>query len=158
MSTALAVIYHNGRPHQAFRVGYEMAARCYSNGAELIENYRAVRERLYARRPAVLRRPRDIIDVATPESDKSGWRINDHDVIVSASAEKHGVFVEQMRGHGRNHYVVAARHEAYYRMRTELGYSLPMIGKAMGGKDHSGVRSAIERYMAELRAAGVAAK
>lgn len=75
--------------------------------------------------------------------------------IIEEVSQKHSIPTAQMRGHTRSRPVVDARWEAYFRISNELGYSLPMIGKAMGGKEHTGVMHGIRRYKALMEAAGL---
>lgn len=106
------------------------------------------------------RAPRDVLIIRTNYSGKHSsqggiWNRLLADQIIDQSAEKHGVFVSQMKGQGRPQPVVNARFEAYYRLSTELGYSLPMIGKAMGNKEHTGVMHGIRRYKERMGTAGI---
>lgn len=68
--------------------------------------------------------------------------------IVDAVAAKHGFDPEQLLGKGRYQDVAAARHEAMFRIRTELKWSLPRIG-ALFHRDHSTVIYALRRHAGE---------
>lgn len=73
--------------------------------------------------------------------------------IVRAVAEKHGIGVHDILGASHHRYIVRARWEAFYRMRTEIKVlgmpmSLPEIGRRLH-KDHTTVLNGIRRYCAE---------
>lgn len=73
--------------------------------------------------------------------------------IVLEVAAQHGVSLPEITGHQRAYNIVRARHEAFYRLKTETQLSLPQIGRKMGGRDHTtvlhGVRKHKERLMEE---------
>lgn len=77
----------------------------------------------------------------------SHWR-----VIVRDVCEKHGVILADLLSIRRNKAVVAARHEAMYRMRHETTLSYPQIGKRMGGRDHSTVVYGVWKHEQRLEA------
>ena len=52
--------------------------------------------------------------------------------IIIAVAGKRRVDVDDMLGPSRDAEYVAARRECYRRLRTELGWSLPRIGRVFG--------------------------
>lgn len=68
--------------------------------------------------------------------------------ILHEVAEKHNISVQDMVSSKRTAHFVLARNEACYRMRSETNLSLPAIGWRMGGRDHTTVMHAIERYVA----------
>lgn len=169
MNTALATISQPNRPHQTFRVGYDMPARKLKTAAEVMANVETVRERLRSpvvpvTVPVCMPRARDVLNVATPPRKPFSavlpfgvrgpamvWRIIEHDAIMNEVAAKHRTSIAQMQGYNRGRDVLKARYESYFRMRNELGYSLPMIGKVMGGKDHTGIMHGILCHEAALR-------
>jgi len=61
-------------------------------------------------------------------------------------AEKHDVSIDDMVSSRRPQKVYNARHEYFYRARCETSASLPQIGRACGGKDHTTVLYGIERH------------
>jgi hypothetical protein len=75
--------------------------------------------------------------------------------IVREVCTKHGVSINDIRSHIRSRPVVAARHEAMYRLRTETGLSLPEIGRRMGGFDHSSTLYAVSKYREILEKYGI---
>lgn len=66
--------------------------------------------------------------------------------IVDEVAKKHGLTMNDMRCRGQNKALVLARHEAMYRAAVETLASLPQIGKALGGRDHTTVIKGILRH------------
>lgn len=66
--------------------------------------------------------------------------------IILETAIKHNIKPEAITGVSRSKPVVEARHEAIWRARKERpDMSLPLIGKAFGGRDHTTVLSAIRK-------------
>ncbi|HEX6872210.1 MAG TPA: chromosomal replication initiator protein DnaA [Micromonosporaceae bacterium] len=76
------------------------------------------------------------------------------DQIMEASAEYFGVSIEELRGNSRSRVLVNARQVAMYLCRELTDLSLPRIGQAFGGRDHTTVMHAdrkIRQQMAERR-------
>jgi chromosomal replication initiator protein len=69
--------------------------------------------------------------------------------IIQECARKHNVTVVEMLSIRRKKGLVVARQEAMYRLYAETSFSLPQIGAALGGRDHTtalhGVRAHAER-------------
>jgi len=85
--------------------------------------------------------------------DGSGPEIT-ADQIMVATAEYFGVSLEDLRGHSRSRVLVNARQVAMYLCRELTDLSLPRIGQAFGGRDHTTVMHAdrkIRQQMAERR-------
>ena len=85
--------------------------------------------------------------------DGSGPEIN-ADQIMAATSEYFGVSLEDLRGHSRSRVLVNARQVAMYLCRELTDLSLPRIGQAFGGRDHTTVMHAdrkIRQQMAERR-------
>jgi chromosomal replication initiator protein len=85
--------------------------------------------------------------------DGSGPEIT-ADQITVATAEYFGVSLEDLRGHSRSRVLVNARQVAMYLCRELTDLSLPRIGQAFGGRDHTTVMHAdrkIRQQMAERR-------
>lgn len=59
--------------------------------------------------------------------------------VVRRVADVFGVEVERLLGRGRSREVVLPRQIAMYLLREEANYSLPQIGEALGGRDHTTV-------------------
>lgn len=66
--------------------------------------------------------------------------------IVEEVIDKHGISFGQLIGRQRSRPLCAARFEAYYRLSQETTLSLPQIGRALGGKDHTSVLHGIRKY------------
>jgi hypothetical protein len=75
----------------------------------------------------------DDIDIDGPEQTIT-WQ-----QIIATVCAKHFVSRAELLGRQRSRRIVAARHEAMYRMSTETTLSLPAIGRRLGGKDHTTV-------------------
>jgi chromosomal replication initiator protein len=85
--------------------------------------------------------------------DGSGPEIN-ADQIMASTADYFGVSLEDLRGHSRSRVLVNARQVAMYLCRELTDLSLPRIGQAFGGRDHTTVMHAdrkIRQLMAERR-------
>lgn len=61
------------------------------------------------------------------------------DQIINTVAHTYGVPIEQMMGRGRSRQVARPRQIAMYLLREETKISLPQIGEALGGRDHTTV-------------------
>jgi chromosomal replication initiator protein len=61
-------------------------------------------------------------------------------------AEKHKMPLAAFRSKSRTVPFINLRHEACYRLSTELGFSLMQIGRLMGNRDHTTVLNAIRRH------------
>lgn len=85
--------------------------------------------------------------------DGTGPEITADQIMVSTS-EYFGVSLEDLRGHSRSRVLVNARQVAMYLCRELTDLSLPRIGQAFGGRDHTTVMHAdrkIRQQMAERR-------
>jgi chromosomal replication initiator protein len=85
--------------------------------------------------------------------DGSGPEITAEQIMAS-TADYFGVSLEDLRGHSRSRVLVNARQVAMYLCRELTDLSLPRIGQAFGGRDHTTVMHAdrkIRQQMAERR-------
>jgi chromosomal replication initiator protein len=85
--------------------------------------------------------------------DGSGPEIT-ADQIMASTSDYFGVSLEDLRGHSRSRVLVNARQVAMYLCRELTDLSLPRIGQAFGGRDHTTVMHAdrkIRQQMAERR-------
>ncbi|GAA4595196.1 chromosomal replication initiator protein [Actinoplanes octamycinicus] len=85
--------------------------------------------------------------------DGAGPEITADQIMVS-TADYFGVSLEDLRGHSRSRVLVNARQVAMYLCRELTDLSLPRIGQAFGGRDHTTVMHAdrkIRQHMAERR-------
>jgi len=65
--------------------------------------------------------------------------------VVDAVADVFGVPTERLLGRDRSHEVALPRQVAMYLLREEINVSLPQIGAALGGRDHTTVMYACEK-------------
>jgi chromosomal replication initiator protein len=65
--------------------------------------------------------------------------------VVNAVADAFGVSVEQLVGSNRSRDIALPRHVAMYLLRKEVNVSLPQIGEAFGGRDHTTVMHACSK-------------
>ncbi len=65
--------------------------------------------------------------------------------VLAAVAEYYHVDIADLTGRSRNKEIVAPRQMAMYLLREETGASLPQIGDALGGRDHTTVMYAHEK-------------
>ena len=79
---------------------------------------------------------------------------DDADAVVEEVAREFGVSVEQLCGLSRRREVVHARHVAMYVLRDDRGLSFPVIGRTLGGRDHTTVLRAVERMRASIARSG----
>ncbi len=67
-------------------------------------------------------------------------------IITKSVAVKHRLTVNDIKGPFRRKEIVEARHEAFYRLRTETTMSYPAIGRFLGGKDHTTVLNGVSKH------------
>jgi chromosomal replication initiator protein len=72
------------------------------------------------------------------------------DQVINAVADYYRVSVDDLKGRGRNKEVVTPRQMAMYLMRESTGASLPQIGDALGGRDHTTVMYSVEKIAQEV--------
>lgn len=65
--------------------------------------------------------------------------------VVALVAEKFKVSVDQLIGRDRSREIALPRQVAMYLLRREINVSLPQIGAALGGRDHTTVMYAIDQ-------------
>jgi hypothetical protein len=70
--------------------------------------------------------------------------------IVREVARKHGVSVNDIVSERRPRAVVLARHEAMWRCKQETTCSLPQIGRAIGGRDHTTVLHGVRMHQERM--------
>ena len=101
--------------------------------------------------PAVFLQAEEVLRDFIP--DGSGPEIT-ADQIMASTADYFGVSLDDLRGHSRSRVLVNARQVAMYLCRELTDLSLPRIGQAFGGRDHTTVMHAdrkIRQQMAERR-------
>ena len=72
------------------------------------------------------------------------------DQVLNAVCEYYRVSLEDLKGRGRNKEVVTPRQMAMYLLREATGLSLPQIGEALGGRDHTTVMYSVEKIAQEI--------
>lgn len=76
--------------------------------------------------------------------------------IIKEVCNKHNVSRVDLISERRPQPLVRARQEAYYRLATEMTWSLPRIGRFLGGRDHTTILHGKRQFEARL-ASGEAA-
>lgn len=66
--------------------------------------------------------------------------------LAIAVSKEYEIPVYEIVGHGRTAKVCAARQDLMYRLHSSGQYSLPKIGKMLGGRDHSTVHHNIQVF------------
>jgi hypothetical protein len=116
---------------------------------ELHAHYKAVRARLNGgvrKEPVVRLIYPDPIDVPEPVAAPAAPTETPARRIMNEVAEKHNMPLAAFRSKSRTIPFINLRHEACYRLSTELGFSLMQIGRLMGNRDHTTVLNAIRRH------------
>jgi chromosomal replication initiator protein len=73
------------------------------------------------------------------------------EAIQNAVAEHYSISVDEMKGKRRDKHIVFPRQVAMYLIREETESSLPVIGAAFGGRDHTTALHAIEKITELVR-------
>jgi chromosomal replication initiator protein len=105
------------------------------------------------RKPVDLGLAEEVLHDIIPESGKNTEVTVDQ--IMQATADYFGVQAADLKGNSRSRVLVNARQVAMYLCRELTDMSLPRIGQAFGGRDHTTVMHAnkkIRKQMAERRA------
>lgn len=103
-----------------------------------------------AKRPAKPKRDyiRDWLALASPEAIKPA----PHRRVLDIVAEQTGVKRIDLLSHRRTVDIVRPRQLCFYLMKTCTTLSLPLIGRHMGGKDHTTVLHGIRRITSQIEA------
>jgi chromosomal replication initiator protein len=72
------------------------------------------------------------------------------DQVVALVADKFKVTVDQLIGRDRSREIALPRQVAMYLLRRESNVSLPQIGEALGGRDHTTVMYAIQQIASKI--------
>ena len=73
-----------------------------------------------------------------------------HLVILREVATKHLLSRDEIKGPSRSQRCVKARNECCFRLKYELGMSLPRIGLMLGDRDHSTILHAVRSYESQM--------
>jgi chromosomal replication initiator protein len=65
--------------------------------------------------------------------------------VIKAVSDSYNIPIEKLSGRGRSKDVVLPRQVAMYLMRQDINASLPQIGAALGGRDHTTVMYACDK-------------
>ena len=68
-------------------------------------------------------------------------------------ARDYGVTVEELEGQGRTRSITVPRQDLMWRMVQAKRWSLPQIGRCLGGRDHTTVIHGVKAHQARLDAA-----
>jgi hypothetical protein len=75
--------------------------------------------------------------------------------ILKEVCEKHQVSLADVISERRHQYLVKPRQEAMYRLCTETDWSLPRIGRLLGGRDHTTILHGKKKFKQRLDAGEV---
>lgn len=95
-------------------------------------------------------RVHDILVLAQAERNNEPFDPNHWLDIVHEVCAKHCITKAELMSVRRARNIVAARHEAMWRMSKETTMSLPAIGRRMGDRDHTTVLHGIRKYQAKV--------
>ena len=87
-------------------------------------------------------------DIFEPQKNKSNLSI---DLIKKVAAEYYSVKIDDMSAKIRTKEIAIARQIAMYLARELTGASLPKIGEAFGGRDHTTVLHAYEKIKSIMK-------
>ena len=73
--------------------------------------------------------------------------------IIAEILLKHRAFWRDMTAGRRDRDTVLCRHEICYRLRQETDYSMPRIGRLLGGRDHTTVIHGCRQHKIRMEAA-----
>ena len=73
--------------------------------------------------------------------------------IIAEVLLKHRAFWRDMTAGRRDRETVLCRHEIFYRLRQETDYSMPRIGRLLGGRDHTTVIHGCRQHKIRMDAA-----
>jgi len=87
-------------------------------------------------------------DIISPVQEKSQIDI---DLIKKAASEYYSIKIDDMTAKTRTREIATARQVAMYLARTMTSSSLPKIGEAFGGRDHTTVMHSFDKIKEELK-------
>lgn len=134
----------------------------YTDASQMLADYAARRARLYKPGPDPVRKVatpapkpepvkpdyvRDWMQLAIPESTKPAV----HRVILRLVADAFGVTYLDLIGQTRIAKVITPRQVAFWIMRHHTAMSFPMIGKFVGGRDHTTVLHGVAKIEDRLK-------
>lgn len=72
--------------------------------------------------------------------------------IIARVAEKHGLTAAELKSERRARHIFHPRQEAMHEMHAQKRWSLPQIGRSLGGRDHTTVLYGVRAHAARLAA------
>jgi chromosomal replication initiator protein len=72
------------------------------------------------------------------------------ETILDAAADYFGLTVAELTGRGRSARIALQRQIVMYIMREETDASLPQVGQALGGRDHTTIMHGCEKVASEI--------
>lgn len=151
-------------------MGDEVSAQ-FETPDEMRRRYAAIRARLNLRTAVVERLPPrrpprpsgppyDIISLypsrkiyAEPAGPHLPENTNPRDRAIAALvyvSRKYGVSIEDIKSERRQKFIIPARHEAIWMVRSLTPWGLPKIGKFFGDRDHTTCLHAIRKHQAKV--------
>lgn len=79
----------------------------------------------------------------TPHQERQAHELHE---LIREIAAKHNVSTEHLIGHCRRAGVAWARFEIMWQARHGLGMSYKLIGRVLGGRDHTTIMHGVNRY------------
>lgn len=126
---------------------------------ELNAHYKAVRERINGsvrvQPPPPPSPPVEVVAIEEPKKEEIATNYVDSSsyffksaaqVIIEEVAEKHGMTPQDIKGDCRKLRYVVARQEAAYLIKRDLNWSLSMVGRALGKRDHTTVINLLRKH------------
>ena len=104
--------------------------------------------------PRPIRIPKPPVRVVPKAKRRPGFKGSIASILQEVCT-KHELRPSDIKGQCREHHVVLARHEVMYRARTEAGMTLAVIGRELGGRDHTTVRHGVDKHARRMKAVAV---
>ena len=79
----------------------------------------------------------------TPHQERQAFELHQ---MIRETAAKHNVSTEHLIGHCRRAGVAWARFEIMWWARHELAMPYKLIGRVLGGRDHTSIMYGVRRY------------
>lgn len=143
------------------------------NDLSFLENYKAIRQRLYPKAPAVVAMPQKVEEKPVEEPiqqvveeierevfeheptqtsyDFSQTSVSRARTIIKEVAREMNVSVLDIISQRRSKEFVEARQYIMWRLRNETSWSFPRIGKFLGNRDHTTVMHGVRRWEEKLK-------
>ena len=90
----------------------------------------------------------DSIELSPPKRHTTGSVLPRVMPIIEEEAAARGYTIQELIGKTRDAHLILCRHYAIWRAKRETGRSLPEIGRAFGGRDHSTILYAVRKIEA----------